>query len=167
MLTLKCFLKQAMYAKKQMLYTVCQNYGGPYMQCTNIFFQCTTYIYLVHKCISECTNLFFSAQIYFSVHKCISQCTNLFLSAQIYFSVHKCNSQCTNVFSLNKCIFSAQIYFSVHKCISQCTNVFLSAQIFFSVHVKSQCTKVASMKSVICQCTCRVFPVSSYRSVTF
>ena len=59
--------------------------------------------------------------MYFSVHKCISQCTNVFLSAQIYFSVHKCISQCTNLF------LSAQIYFSVHKYISQCTNVFLSA----------------------------------------
>ena len=99
----------------------------------------------VHKSISQCTNIFFSAQIYFWVHKSISQCTNVFLSAQIYFSVYKCISQCTNIF------FSAQIYFSVHKSISQCTNVFLSAQIFFSVHVKSQCIKVASMKSVICQ----------------
>ena len=111
------------------------------------------YFFPVHKCISECTNLFLSAQIYFSVHKCISQCTNLFLSAKIYFSVHKCNSQRTNVFSLNKCIFSAQMYFqctdvflsaqmyfSVHKCISQCTNLFLSAQIYFSVHkCISQC----------------------------
>ena len=97
------------------------------MQCTNIFFQCTTYIYSVHKCISECTNLFLSAQINFSVHKLIFQCTNLFLSAQMYFSVHKCDSQCTIVFSQNKCIFSAQMYFSVHKYISQCTNVFLSA----------------------------------------
>ena len=103
------------------------NYGGPYMQCTNIFFQCTTYIYSVHKCISECTNLFLSAQINFSVHKLIFQCTNLFLSAQMYFSVHKCDSQCTIVFSQNKCIFSAQMYFSVHKCISQCTIIFLSA----------------------------------------
>ena len=111
------------------------------MQCTNIFFQCTTYIYSVHKCISECTNLFLSAQINFSVHKCISECSNVFLSAQINFSGH--------------------------KCISQCTNIFLSAQMYFSVHVKSHCTKVASMKSVICQCTCRVFSVSSYRSVTF
>ena len=57
-------------------------YGDPYMQCTNIFFQCTTYIYSVHKCISECTNLFLSVQINFSVHKSISQCTTVFLSAQ-------------------------------------------------------------------------------------
>ena len=92
----------------------------------------------VHKSI-------LSAQIYFLVHKSISQCTNVFLSAQIYISVYKCISQCTNVF------FSAQIYFSVHKSICQCTNVFLSAQIFFALHVKSQCIKVASMKSVICQ----------------
>ena len=55
-----------------------------YMQRTNIFFQCTTYIYSVHKCISECTNLFLSAQINFSVHKSISQCTNIFFSAQMY-----------------------------------------------------------------------------------
>ena len=112
------------------------NYGGPYMQCTNIFFQCTTYIYSVHKCISECTNLFLSAQINFSVHKSISQCRNIFFSAQMYF-------HWTNVFSGHKCIFSAQIYFSVHKCISQCTNIFLSAQIYFSVHkCISQCTNV-------------------------
>ena len=65
--------------------------------------------------------------MYFSVHKCISQCTNIFLSAQMYFSVHKCISQCTNIF------LSAQMYFSVHKCISQCTNIFLSAQMYFSV----------------------------------
>ena len=103
------------------------NYGGPYMQCTNIFFQCTTYIYSVHKCISECTNLFLSAQINFSVHKSISQRTNVFFSAQMWFSVHNCifteqmYFQCTNVF------LSAQIYFSVHKCISQCTIIFLSA----------------------------------------
>ena len=109
------------------------NYGGPYMQCTNIFFQCKTYIYSVHKCISECTNLFLSAQINFSVHKSISQRTNVFFSAQMWFSVHKCDSQCTIVFSQNKCIFSAQMYFSVHKYISQCTNVFLSAQLYFSV----------------------------------
>ena len=123
------------------------NYGGPYMQCTNIFFQCTTYIYSVHKCISECTNLFLSAQINFSVHKLIFQCTNLFLSAQMYFSVHKCDSQCTIVFSQNKCIFSAQIYFSVHKCISQCINLFLSAQMYFSVH------------NYISQCLVTWFPV--------
>ena len=49
----------------------------------------------------------FSAQMYFSVHKCISQCTNIFLSAQMYFSVHKSFSKCTNVF------LSAQLYFSV------------------------------------------------------
>ena len=103
------------------------------MQCTNIFFQCTTYIYSVHKCISECTNLFLSAQINFSVHKSISQCTNVILSAQLYFhrtnvfSVHKCISQCTNIF------LSAQMYFSVHKSFSKCTNVFLSAQLYFSV----------------------------------
>ena len=97
------------------------------MQCTNIFFQCTTCIYSVHKCISESTNLFLSAQINFSVDKCVSQCTNVFLSAQIYFSVHKSISQCTNLF------LSAQIYFSVYKCIYQCTNLFLSAQIYFSV----------------------------------
>ena len=102
-------------------------YGGPYMQCTNIFFQCTTYIYSEHKCISECTNLFLSAQIYFSVHKCISQCTNIYLSVQMYFSVHKCIFQCTNIF------FSVQIYFSVHKCISQCTNLFRIAR-QISVH---------------------------------
>ena len=42
----------------------------------------------------QCTNVFLSAQIYFSVHKCISQCTNLFLSAQMYFSVHNYISQC-------------------------------------------------------------------------
>ena len=82
-------------------------YGGPYMQCTNIFFQCTTCIYSVHKCISESTNLFLSAQINFLVDKYVSQCTNVFLSAQIYFSVHKSISQCTNLF------LSAQIYFSV------------------------------------------------------
>ena len=68
----------------------------------------------------QCTNVF-------SVHRCISQCTNVFLSAQMYFSVHKYISQCTNVF------LSAQIYFSVHKYISQCTNIFLSAQMYFSV----------------------------------
>ena len=67
------------------------------------FFHCTTYIYSVHKCISECTNLFLSAQINFSVHKSISQCTNVFLSAQIYFSVHKYIFQCTNI------VFSAQM----------------------------------------------------------
>ena len=117
------------------------------MQCTNIFFQCTTYIYSVHKCIFECTNLFLSAQINFSVHKLIFQCTNLFLSAQMYFSVHKCDSQCTIVFSQNKCIFSAQMYFSVHKYISQCTNLFLSAQMYFSVH------------NYISQCLVTWFPV--------
>ena len=42
----------------------------------------------MHKCISQCTNIFLSAQIYFSVHKSISQCTNLFLSAR-QISVHK------------------------------------------------------------------------------
>ena len=123
------------------------NYGGPYMQCTNIFFQCTTYIYSVHKCISECTNLFLSAQINFSVHKSISQRTNVFFSAQMWFSVHNCifteqmYFQCTNVF------LSAQIYFSVHKCISQCTNLFLSAQMYFSVH------------NYISQCLVTWFPV--------
>ena len=82
-------------------------YGGPYMQCTNIFSSAQpTFI--------QCTNVFLSAQIYFSVHKLIFQCTNVFLSAQIYFSVHKYIFQCTNVF------LSAQMYFSVHKCISQC-----------------------------------------------
>ena len=96
-------------------------YGGPYMQCTDIFFQCTTCIYSVHKCISESTNLFLSAQINFSVDKYVSQYTNVFLSAQIYFSVHKSISQCTNLF------LSVQMYLSVHKSISQCTNVFLSA----------------------------------------
>ena len=95
------------------------------------------------------------------MHKCISQCTNLFLSAKIYFSVHKCNSQCTNVFSLNKCIFSAQNVFSVHRCISQCTNIFLSAQMYFSVHkCISQCTNIFlsaqiyfSVHKCISQCT--------------
>jgi len=29
----------------------------------------------VHKFIFQCTNTFFSAQVYFSVHKCIFQCT--------------------------------------------------------------------------------------------
>ena len=95
----------------------------------------------------QCTNVFLSAQIYFSVHKLIFQCTNLFLSAQMYFSVHKCDSQCTIVFSQNKCIFSAQMYFSVHKCISQCTNIFLSAQMYFSVH------------NYISQCLVTWFPV--------
>ena len=95
----------------------------------------------------QCTNVFLSAQIYFSVHKLISQCTNLFLSAQMYFSAHKCDSQCTNV------ILSAQLYFhrtnvfSVHKCISQCTNIFLSAQMYFSVH------------NYISQCLVTWFPV--------
>ena len=64
-------------------------------------------IHLFSAQISECKNIFLSAQMYFSVHKYIFQCTNLFLSAQIYFSVHKCISQCTNVF------LSAQMYFSV------------------------------------------------------
>ena len=54
----------------------------------------------MHKCISQC--------------KSFSQCTNLFLSTQIYFSVYKYISQRTNVF------LSAKMYFSVHKCISQC-----------------------------------------------
>ena len=89
----------------QKFFTDILQYGGPYMQCTNIFFQCTTYIYSVHKCISECTNLFLSAQINFSVHKSISQCTNVFLSARIYFSVQKYIFQYTNV------IRSAQMYF--------------------------------------------------------
>ena len=103
------------------------NYGGPYINICNaqIFFSSAQHTFI------QCTNVFLSAQIYFSVHKLIFQCTNLFLSAQMYFSVHKCDSQCTIVFSQNKCIFSAQMYFSVHKYISQCTNVFLSAQIFF------------------------------------
>ena len=83
------------------------------MQCTNIFFQCT--------------NVFLSPQIYFSVHKLIFQWTNMFLSAQMCFSVHKYIFQCTNLF------LSAQIYFSVYKCIYQCTNLFLSAQMYFSV----------------------------------
>ena len=156
-----------------------------FIQCTNVFLSAQIY-FLEHKSIFQYTNVFLSAQMYFWVHKLIFQGTNVFLSAQIYFSVHKCNSQCTNVFSLNKCIFSAQmyfsvhkcisqctniffsaqIYFSVHKCISQCTNIFLSAQMYFSVHVKSHCTKVASMKSVICQCTCRV-SVSEFLQVSY
>ena len=115
------------------------NYGGPYMQCTNIFFQCTTYIYSVHKCISECTNLFLSAQINFSVHKLIFQCTNLFLSAQMYFSVHKCDSQCTIVFSQNKCIFSAQMYFSVHNYISQCLVTWFPVHFWCSVGTFCSC----------------------------
>ena len=99
----------------------------------------------VHKCISQCTNIFFSALIYFSVHKCISQCTNIFLSAQMYFSVHKCISQCTNVF------LSAQIYFSVHKSISQCTNLFLSAR-QISVHkscLNEKCNLSVCMQSFL------------------
>ena len=63
------------------------------------------YFFPVHKCISECTNLFLSAQINFSVHKSISQCTNVFLSARIYFSMQKYIFQYTNV------IRSAQMYF--------------------------------------------------------
>ena len=84
-----------------------------FIQCTNVFLSPQIY-FSVHKLIFQWTNMFLSAQMYFSVHKYIFQCTNLFLSAQIYFSVHKSISQCTNVF------ISAQIYFSVHKCISQC-----------------------------------------------
>ena len=62
--------------------------------------------------------------MYFSVHKCISQCTNIFLSAQMYFSVHKFISQCTNIF------LSAQMYFSVHKYIFQCTNLITAGSLF-------------------------------------
>ena len=51
------------------------------------------YFFPVHKCISECTNLFLSAQINFSVHKSISQCTNVFLSAWLHgFPAHFCCS---------------------------------------------------------------------------
>ena len=84
-------------------------------QCTNIFSSAQIY-FSVHKFIFQCTNIFFSAQIYFPVHKYIFQCTNLFSSAQIYFSVHKFIFQCTNIFP-------------VHKCVFQCTNIFSSAQI--------------------------------------
>ena len=51
------------------------------------------YFFPVHKCISECTNLFLSAQINFSVHKSSSQCTNVFLSAWLHgFPAHFCCS---------------------------------------------------------------------------
>ena len=87
----------------------------------------------MHKCIFT-EQMYFQCTNVFSVHRCISQCTNVFLSAQMYFSVHKYISQCTNVFLSAQILFlSAQIYFSVHKYISQCTNVFLSAQMYFSV----------------------------------
>ena len=82
------------------------------------------------KFIFQCTNIFSSAQIYFSVHKfifqCTSiyfQCTNIIFSAQIYFPVHEYVFQCTNMFS------SARIYFPMHKYVFQCTNIFSSAQI--------------------------------------
>ena len=111
-----------------------------------------------HKFI-QCTHLFLSAQIYFSVHKCNSQCTNVFsvhkciFSAQIYFSVHKYISQCTCISQCTNIFFSAQIYLSVHKSISQCTNVFLSAQIYFSVHKSiSQCTNLFLSVSRIISC---------------
>ena len=108
----------------------------------------------MHKCISQFTSLFLSAQIlvlsaqiYFTVHKYISQCTNIFLSAQIYFSEHKyishciyklsvhkyiCSAQiylqCANIFAVRKYICSAQIHFQVHKYISQCTNTVLRGE---------------------------------------
>ena len=71
-----------------------------------------------------------SAQLYFhrtnvfSVHKCISQCTNIFLSAQMYFSVHKSFSKCTNVFLSAwlhgfPCISVAQLgYFALVICLA-------------------------------------------------
>ena len=37
----------------------------------------------MHKYVFQCTNIFSSAQIYFSVHKYVFQCTNVFSSAQI------------------------------------------------------------------------------------
>ena len=60
-------------------------------------------IYAVRKYIFQCTNLFFSAQIYFPVHK------------YIHF-FHKFIFQCTNIFP-------------VHKYVFQCTNIFSSTQI--------------------------------------
>ena len=87
-----------------------------------------------YKCNFQCTNNFFSAQIYFAVHKYVFSAQIYFpvhkyiFSAQIYFAVHKYTFQCTNIFS------SAPIYLSVHKYIFQCTNIFFSAQIYFPVH---------------------------------
>ena len=87
------------------------------------------YISSVHKYVSQCTNIFFSAQIYFSVNKRIFQSRNMQLPVHKYkLPVHEYIFQCTNIF------FSAQMSFPVHKYISQCTNTFSSAQIHFPVH---------------------------------
>ena len=110
-------------------------------QCTNLFFSAQIYF--------QCTNIFFSAQIYFSVHKYIS-------SAQIYFSVHKFIFQCTNLFS------TAQIHFPVHKYIFQRTNIFFSAQIYFPVHKYISSARICfSVHKFIFQCT-NIFPVHEY-----
>ena len=90
----------------------------------------------------QCTNVFLSAQMYFSVHKYISQCTNVFLSAQIYFSVHKYISQCTNVF-----LSARQI--SLHKsCLNENCNLSVHMQSFLSEFLQVSYFLVSLFSSV-------------------
>ena len=109
----------------------------------------------MHKYIFQCTNVILSAQMYFhwtnvfSVHKCISQCaniftqcTNIFLSAQMYFSVHKCISQYTNLF-----LSARQI--SVHKsCLNEKCNLSVCMQSFLSEFLQVSYFLVSLFSSV-------------------
>ena len=65
------------------------------MQCSTTFFSAQfylsvdKYIFSGHKCIFQCTNIFFEVQMYlFSVHKFISQSTNSFLGAHTKKNKH-------------------------------------------------------------------------------
>ena len=79
-------------------------YGGPYTQCTKIFFTCA----LKFNCTQQC----------FSVHNNISQCTTIFTSAQQYFiSAQKYFPVHNNILSVHNNIFRVHRYFFQHTVI--------------------------------------------------